>query len=99
VTISSRLLVCAICLAAPAVAGSADTDTVQEYAAKCDMAIGVTVRDFVCDNGTDVPMTTPSNTRCPVEDGRDKPLHLRSPQRTQLGVRSRQPVPGARRQR
>jgi hypothetical protein len=73
VTISSRLLVCAICLAAPAVARSADTDTVQEYAAKCDMAIGVTVRDFVCDNGTDVPMTTPSNTRCPVEDGRDKP--------------------------
>jgi hypothetical protein len=75
VSISSRLLVSAICLLAPAVARSADTDTVQEYAAKCDMAIGVTVRDFVCDNGTDVPMTNPSNTRCPVEPGvtREKP--------------------------
>jgi hypothetical protein len=99
VTTSSRLLVCAICLAAPAVARSADTDTVREYAAKCDMAIGVTVRDFVCDNGRDVPVTNPEQHPLPGGRRPRQALHLRSPQRSQLGVRSRQPVPGAERQR
>ncbi|WNG30184.1 hypothetical protein F0U62_43865 [Cystobacter fuscus] len=33
------------------------SDTLQTYAQKCDAAIGVTVPDFVCDSGTDVPMT------------------------------------------
>jgi hypothetical protein len=101
VSISSRLLVSAICLLAPAVARSADTDTVQEYAAKCDMTIGVTVRDFVCDNGTDVPMTNPEQHPLPggARSNPREALHVRSPQRAQLGVRSRQPVPGAGRQR
>src|SRR5215472_2254158 len=67
-TLSSRLLIVAMCLAAPAAVRGADTDTVKDYAAKCDMAIGITVPDFVCDNGVEVPVTHPSD-RCPSKGG------------------------------
>src|SRR5215470_14712598 len=72
-TLSSRLLIVAMCLATPAAVRGADTDTVQDYAAKCDMAIGVTVPDFICDNGVEVPVTNPIGS-CPVDGGpRTKP--------------------------
>lgn len=32
-------------------------EILEQYAQKCDAAIGATVPDFVCDNGTEVPMT------------------------------------------
>ena len=35
--------------------GPASPDELQDYAAQCDQAIGVTVPDFDCDAGTDVP--------------------------------------------
>ena len=38
-------------------AGSPSAETLESYAQKCDAAVGVTVPDFVCDNGTEVPMT------------------------------------------
>jgi hypothetical protein len=43
----------ALRMAAPA--GPANADELQDYAAQCDKAIGVTVPDFDCDAGTDVP--------------------------------------------
>jgi len=42
----------------------AASDTLPEFAAKCDAAIGVTVPDFVCDNGTLVPTTNHANGKC-----------------------------------
>ncbi|WP_447987202.1 hemopexin repeat-containing protein [Nitrospira sp. Nam74] len=36
-------------------------DTLEEYAQKCDAAIGVTVPDFSCDDGTKVPTTHHTN--------------------------------------
>ena len=33
------------------------SDTLEEYAQKCDAAIGATVPDFDCDAGTEVPTT------------------------------------------
>src|SRR3984957_21318555 len=36
-------------------AAPANADELQDYAAQCDKAIGVTVPDFDCDAGTDVP--------------------------------------------
>src|SRR5262245_33681282 len=35
------------------------SDTLEQYAAKCDQAIGLTVPDFNCEDGTPVPMTNP----------------------------------------
>ncbi|HYO52125.1 hypothetical protein [Archangium sp.] len=43
---------------------SALSDTLQEYAAKCDAAIGVTVPDFNCDSGVVVPTTNYVNGKC-----------------------------------
>ena len=43
-----------LAIAAPA-SGQAKADELQDYAAECDKAIGVTVPDFDCDAGTDVP--------------------------------------------
>lgn len=40
------------------------TDTLPQYAAKCDAAIGITVPDFVCGNGTVVPTTNHANGKC-----------------------------------
>jgi len=40
------------------------TDTLPQYAAKCDAAIGITVPDFNCDNGTLVPTTNYANGKC-----------------------------------
>jgi polyglycine hydrolase-like protein len=39
-------------------------DTLEDFARKCDQAIGVTVPDFVCDNGTVVPTTHFANGQC-----------------------------------
>jgi hypothetical protein len=36
---------------------SSDPDALQQYAQECDQAIGVTVPDFDCDAGTEVPTT------------------------------------------
>src|SRR5580658_4357269 len=38
-----------------AASGPANSDELQDYASQCDQAIGVTVPDFDCDAGTDVP--------------------------------------------
>jgi hypothetical protein len=40
------------------------SDTLEEYASKCDREIGVTVPDFVCDDGTLVPTTHHANGKC-----------------------------------
>jgi len=40
------------------------SDTLPQYAAKCDAAIGVTVPDFDCDAGTLVPTTHLAGGRC-----------------------------------
>lgn len=45
--------------------GSALTsETLEQYAAKCDLATGVTVPDFDCDAGTEVPTTHFANGSC-----------------------------------
>ena len=56
-----RLVVMTILLAGSTMAR---TETLQEYAQKCDRAIGATVPDFNCDNGTLVPTTHLANNRC-----------------------------------
>lgn len=43
---------------------TARAETLEVYAQKCDQAIGVTVPDFICDNGTEVPDTHPTGNRC-----------------------------------
>ena len=40
------------------------SDTLPQYAAKCDAEIGVTVPDFNCDDGTLVPTTNLANGKC-----------------------------------
>ena len=40
------------------------SDTLEGYAAKCDLAIGVTVPDFDCDAGTEVPISNFANGKC-----------------------------------
>ena len=40
------------------------SDTLEGYAAKCDLATGVTVPDFDCDAGTEVPITNFVNGNC-----------------------------------
>ena len=42
----------------------ASAETLQEYSAACDLAIGVTVPDFVCDEGTIIPTTNHANGKC-----------------------------------
>jgi hypothetical protein len=55
--IVTSALLCVLALSAPA----ARAETLQEYAAKCDIATGVSVPPFDCDDpaATDVPMTHP----------------------------------------
>ncbi|RKH67184.1 hypothetical protein D7W81_14260 [Corallococcus aberystwythensis] len=43
---------------------SALSDTLEQYAAKCDAAIGATVPDFNCELGTVVPTTNHVNGKC-----------------------------------
>ncbi|MBN8232243.1 hypothetical protein JYK02_32500 [Corallococcus macrosporus] len=43
---------------------SALSDTLEQYAAKCDAAIGATVPDFNCELGTVVPTTNHLNGKC-----------------------------------
>ncbi|WP_147451940.1 hypothetical protein [Corallococcus sp. CA041A] len=43
---------------------SALSDTLEQYAAKCDAAIGATVPDFNCELGTIVPTTNHVNGKC-----------------------------------
>ncbi len=40
------------------------SDTLQQYAARCDAVIGVTVPDFNCDDGTTVPTTHFADNKC-----------------------------------
>jgi hypothetical protein len=56
-----RLIALAILLAGSTMAR---TETLEEYAQKCDRAIGATVPDFNCDSGTLVPTTHLANNRC-----------------------------------
>jgi hypothetical protein len=54
-------------------------DALQEFALQCDEAIGMTVSDFNCDNGTEVPDTHPTSTPPtwdPATQKCDKPNHL-----------------------
>ncbi len=53
----------ALILLATPVAGRAD-DSLQTYAQRCDAAIGVTVPNFSCDAGTEVPDTHPNGDSC-----------------------------------
>ena len=48
---------CTVLMILAAVASAYGGDTLEEYAQKCDQAIGVTVPDFNCDSGTLVPTT------------------------------------------
>lgn len=43
-------------------------DTLEAYAKKCDLATGVTVPDFFCNNGTTVPYTHPNGSACDRPD-------------------------------
>jgi hypothetical protein len=43
---------------------TARAESLEEYARKCDAAIGVTVPDFVCDAGTAVPTTHINGAKC-----------------------------------
>jgi len=45
-------------------AGAAQAETIEEYAAKCDAAVGASVPDFDCDAGTLVPTTNHANGKC-----------------------------------
>src|SRR5215472_7387091 len=47
---------------------SAYGETLEAYSRTCDLAIGVTVPDFVCDNGTEVPATHLVNGVCDRPD-------------------------------
>jgi uncharacterized repeat protein (TIGR01451 family) len=40
------------------------SETLEQYAAKCDLATGVTVPDFSCDAGTEVPISHFANGMC-----------------------------------
>lgn len=54
-------------------------DALQDYALQCDEATGVTVTDFNCDNGTEVPDTHPTSTPPRYGDRTekcDRPNHL-----------------------
>jgi hypothetical protein len=52
-------------------------DTLEEYARKCDEAIGVTVPDFSCDSGTEVPDTHQTPASAVYPDGYcDRPNQL-----------------------
>lgn len=54
-------------------------ETLEDYAKQCDAAIGVTVPDFVCDDGTEVPDTHPTSTPPkwdPATQRCDRPNHL-----------------------
>jgi hypothetical protein len=53
-------------------------DTLKEYALKCDEAIGLSVEEFSCDSGTEVPDTHPSSTPAKYGAGEtcDRPNHL-----------------------
>ena len=55
---------CAVLMVIAAVASAYGGDTLEEYAQKCDQAIGVTVPDFDCDSGTLVPTTHFANGKC-----------------------------------
>jgi len=55
---------CAVLIITAWVASAYGGDTLEEYARKCDEAIGVTVPDFNCDSGTLVPTTHFANGKC-----------------------------------
>jgi hypothetical protein len=55
---------CAVLIIIAWVASAYGGDTLEEYAQKCDEAIGVTVPDFNCDSGTLVPTTHFANGKC-----------------------------------
>src|SRR5690242_5542941 len=65
-------LIASALLAAPKI----QAETLREYAARCDLAIGETVPDFECDEGTEVLVT---NATWDAQGGRvkcDTPNHL-----------------------
>jgi len=51
-------------------------ETLEAFSQKCDAATGVTVPDFVCDNGTPVPMTNYSGTGVYPNGSCDQPNRL-----------------------
>ena len=53
----SAVAVCLIGCAALVPGAARASDTLVDYAKKCDAAIGATVPDFDCDAGTEVPET------------------------------------------
>lgn len=57
-------LLMSICLVAALPFTARASDTLEQYAAKCDQAVGVTIPDFDCDAGTEVPDTHPTGSRC-----------------------------------
>jgi hypothetical protein len=72
-----RFLLFWIVMAASSSAYAADT--LEEFAKQCDEAIGVTVPDFSCDKGTEVPDTHPTSTPAkygPGVEKCDRPNHL-----------------------
>src|SRR3954463_2367820 len=51
-------------LAPVAAQSSALTDSLEAYSQKCNQATGTTVPDFVCDSGTEVPVTNFIDGKC-----------------------------------
>jgi hypothetical protein len=60
----STFFIMSFCIATALSFSARASDTMEQYAQKCDQAIGVTVPDFVCDAGTLVPDTHPTGSRC-----------------------------------
>lgn len=71
-------ILCFLCLALAWASAASAGDTLREYALKCEEATGLSVQDFNCDSGTEVPDTHPSST--PAKYGAtetcDRPNHL-----------------------
>lgn len=53
-----------LCLLVAASTSAYAGEALEDFAKKCDLAIGPTVHDFVCDNGTEVPYTHPNGSAC-----------------------------------
>jgi len=73
--LDQRLLIASIFISASTLAYAGDT--LEQFARKCDQAIGVTVPDFNCDVGTLVPTTHLTPANAPYDKGTcDRPNQL-----------------------
>jgi Bacterial tandem repeat domain 1 len=72
----TRWFLLSIAVAAWTAVAASASDTLEQYAQKCDQAIGVTVPDFDCDQGTEVPITN-AHSQNGVLKSCDRPNRLK----------------------